>query len=345
MAISKTVKFIDEVKIFVKSGDGGRGCVSFRREKFVPKGGPDGGDGGKGGDVILEASGQLSTLLDLRYQQHYKAKRGGHGKGKNQHSKNAPDLVISVPVGTLVKDEDGGVIRDLAFEGYRIRVARGGRGGKGNARFSRPGNRAPRYAEEGEEGEEKWLKLELKLLADVGIIGLPNAGKSTLLSRISAAKPKIADYPFTTLTPTLGVVKYGDYNSFVVADIPGLIEGAHNGAGLGVRFLKHIERTGLLLHLIEIEGISQRDPVEDFNTINNELALYSPSLVKKKQIIAINKIDLTRSAEKFQDVKKRFDELGMEILPISSATGQGIKALIDQIVTRLKDKSEIKISV
>jgi len=329
------LKFIDEVKIFVNSGDGGRGCVSFRREKFVPKGGADGGDGGKGGDVILVTEPRLSTLLDLRYQQHYKAKRGGHGKGKNQHSKNASDLIIFVPVGTVVKDEDGTVIQDLAVEGERITVVNGGRGGRGNARFSKSNDPAPRYAEEGEKGEEKWLTLELKLLADVGIIGLPNTGKSTLVSKISAAKSKVADYPFTTLTPTLGVVKCEDYNSFVIADIPGLIEGAHRGVGLGMRFLRHVERTGLLLHMIDISEPSQRDPIDDFNAINNELALYSPSLVEKTQIIALNKMDLTGSKERLAKFKGEFDRFGIPIFPISAITGEGTRALIYHIMKRL----------
>ena len=335
MGISKVVKFIDEVKIFVKSGDGGKGCVSFRREKFVPKGGPDGGDGGKGGDIILEASTRLSTLLDLQYQQHYLAKRGGHGKGKNQQGKDAPDLIITVPVGTLIKDEYNTVIKDLASEGERVTVAKGGKGGKGNARFATSTNRAPRYAEDEEAGKGKWLKLELKLLADVGIIGLPNTGKSTLISKISAAKPKIAEYPFTTLIPTLGVVSYGDYKSFVIADIPGLIKGAHLGAGLGTRFLRHIEKTSLLLHLIDISEANHRDSIDDFNTINNELALYSPFLAKKPQIIAINKMDLSESKDNFPMVKERFKRLGMEIFPISAITGKGIKPLIDHIVKRL----------
>ncbi|MFH2013047.1 MAG: GTPase ObgE [Pseudomonadota bacterium] len=329
------MKFIDEVKIFVKSGNGGNGCLSFRREKFVPKGGPDGGDGGKGGDIILEASSRPTTLLDLQYQQHYLAKRGEHGKGKNQHGKDAPNLIITVPIGTLVRDEDNNVIKDFSSEGERITVAKGGRGGRGNARFTSSTNRAPRYSEEGKEGKGAWLKLELKLLADIGIIGLPNTGKSTLISKISAAKPKIADYPFTTLIPTLGVVRYEDYKSFVIADIPGLIKGAHQGAGLGIRFLRHIEKTSILLHLIDISEANQRDSIDDFNTINNELALYSPSLAKKPQIIAINKMDLPESQENFPYAKKRFEKLGMEIFPISAITGNGIKLLIDYIVKRL----------
>ena len=329
------MKFIDEVKIFVKSGNGGRGCVSFRREKYVPRGGPDGGDGGKGGDVILVSEGRLSTLLDLRYQQHYLAKRGGHGKGKNKHSRDAPDLIIPVPVGTVVKDEDGSVIKDFSLEGERITVARGGKGGRGNAKCARVGNGGLHYAEDGQEGEEKWLILELKLLADVGIIGLPNSGKSTLISRISAARPRVADYPFTTLTPTLGVVRYDDYKSFVIADIPGLVEGAHRGVGLGIRFLRHIERTGLLLHLVDISNAGERDPIADFTTINNELAQYSPALARKPQVVATNKMDLAVSRKMFPAVEERFNRLGVEIFPISAITGSGVKRLIGQVATKL----------
>ncbi|MDY7033466.1 MAG: GTPase ObgE [Thermodesulfobacteriota bacterium] len=342
------MKFIDEVKIFVKSGDGGRGCVSFRREKFVPKGGADGGDGGKGGDVILVANDRLSTLLDLRYQQYYSAKRGEHGRGKNQHAKNSPDLMIPVPVGTIVKNENDVVIKDLACNGESITVVKGGKGGRGNNRFVKSTNRAPYYAEDGQKGEEKWLKLELKLLADVGIIGLPNTGKSTLISKISAAKPKIADYPFTTLTPTLGVVGYEDYNSFVVADIPGLIEGAHQGTGLGIRFLRHIERTSLLIHLIDISKTNQRDPIDDFNTINNELALYSSSLAEKPQIVAINKMDLAESRKNLNKCKRHFEESGMKIFPISAMTGEGTKALINcvgSLVLKLKNDKNTDIRV
>ncbi|MDY6854998.1 MAG: GTPase ObgE [Thermodesulfobacteriota bacterium] len=330
------MKFVDEVKIFVKSGDGGKGCVSFRREKYVPKGGADGGDGGKGGDVVIEGSNRLATLLDLRYQQHYVAGRGGHGRGKNQHGRNSSDRTILVPVGTVIKEEDETIIKDITFEGDRITVVKGGIGGRGNARFSSSVNRTPRYAEQGREGEEKWLKLELKLLADVGIVGLPNAGKSTLISKISNARPKIADYAFTTLTPSLGVVRYENYNSFVIADIPGLIGGAHLGVGLGTRFLRHIERTSLVLHLIDISETSLREPIDDFNAINTELALYNPSLAEKPQIIAINKMDILISEERFLKVKAHFREMGIEVFPISALTGGGIKNLIDHIFKSLQ---------
>src|SRR3989337_1963612 len=251
------VKFVDEGKIYVKSGRGGKGCVSFRREKFVPRGGPNGGDGGNGGSVILIARQNMSSLLDHRYKQHYKAENGEHGRGKDQHGKNAPTLLVPVPVGTVVKDFfTGEILGDLTEDGDTLVVAKGGRGGRGNARFATPTNRAPRYAEPGEEAEERTLLLELKLLADVGIIGFPNAGKSTLISRISAARPKIADYPFTTLIPNLGVVSYNEGKTFVVADIPGLIKGAHEGTGLGIKFLRHIERTKVLIHLIDLFPIS-----------------------------------------------------------------------------------------
>ena len=266
------VRFIDEAKIYVRSGRGGRGCVSFRREKFVPRGGPDGGDGGNGGDVILVAQRNVSSLLDHRYRQHYIAQNGEHGKGKNQHGKNAPPLIVPVPVGTVVKDfYTGEILGDMVEEGQTLVVARGGRGGRGNARFATSTNQAPRYAEPGEEGEERTLLLELKLLADVGIVGFPNAGKSTLISRISAARPKIADYPFTTIVPNLGVVRYNEGKTFVVADIPGLIKGAHEGAGLGIRFLKHIERTRLLIHLLDLSPLTGRNPIEDYHVLNEEL--------------------------------------------------------------------------
>lgn len=266
------MKFVDYVKIYVKAGDGGRGCVSFRREKYVPKGGPDGGDGGKGGDVIIRASSELHTLLDHRYQKTYKAKRGEHGKGSKMKGKDGEDLIIQVPIGTVVKDADSEeILADLDEDGKDLIVARGGKGGLGNAHFATPINQTPRYAQPGQKGEEKWIILELKLLADVGLIGLPNAGKSTLISIISSARPQIADYPFTTLTPVLGVVKYKDYQSFVVADIPGLIEGAHKGAGLGHQFLRHVERTSILLHLVDVSDYLQSDPVGDFEKFKRNL--------------------------------------------------------------------------
>jgi GTP-binding protein len=298
------MKFVDYVKIYVKAGDGGRGCVSFRREKYVPKGGPDGGDGGKGGDVIIRASSELHTLLDHRYQKTYKAKRGEHGKGSNMKGKDGEDLIIQVPIGTVVKDADSEeILADLDEDGKDLIVARGGKGGLGNAHFATPINQTPRYAQPGQKGEEKWIILELKLLADVGLIGLPNAGKSTLISIISSARPKIADYPFTTLTPVLGVVKYKDYQSFVVADIPGLIEGAHKGAGLGHQFLRHVERTSILLHLVDVSDYLQSDPVGDFEKIQKELELYNPELINKPFAVVGTKIDIAYEGKRLKRLK------------------------------------------
>lgn len=322
------VKFIDEAKIYVKSGDGGRGCVSFRREKYVPRGGPNGGDGGHGADVVMIAKRNMSSLLDHRYQQHYRAKRGEHGKGKDQHGKNAEDLFIPVPLGTVIKDQETGeILGDLTTEEETLIVAKGGKGGKGNARFVTSTNQAPKTAEPGGEGEEKTLLLELKLLADVGIVGFPNAGKSTLISRISAAKPKIADYPFTTLVPNLGVVSYGDGATFVVADIPGLIEGAHEGAGLGIQFLRHIERTKVILHLIDLSPLTERDPVQDYEAMNNELRSYSEELFKKPQIVAANKIDISESEERLSELTEYLESKSIEVFPISCATGEGLDEL------------------
>ena len=331
------VKFIDEAKIYVKSGRGGKGCVSFRREKFVPRGGPNGGDGGNGGSVILIARQNMSSLLDHRYKQHYKAENGEHGRGKDQHGKNAPTLLVPVPVGTVVKDFfTGEILGDLTEDGDTLVVAKGGHGGRGNARFATPTNRAPRYAEPGEEAEERTLLLELKLLADVGIIGFPNAGKSTLISRISAARPKIADYPFTTLIPNLGVVSYNEGKTFVVADIPGLIKGAHEGTGLGIKFLRHIERTKVLIHLLDLSPLTERDPIEDYHQMNGELKAYSADLIKKPQIIAPNKIDITEAREKLKKIKTYFNKLGIEVFPISSATGEGLQVLIKEAGKRLE---------
>lgn len=323
------MQFIDFVKIYVKAGDGGRGCISFRREKYVPKGGPDGGDGGKGGDVIFKATNKLNTLLDHKYQKHYKAERGMHGKGKNMHGKDGEDLIIHVPIGTIIKDaQTGEFIVDLDENGKQAFIARGGRGGLGNAHFATPKRQSPRFAQSGEKGEEKWLILELKLLADVGLIGLPNAGKSTLLSVISSAKPKIADYPFTTINPVLGVVKLEDYSSFVVADIPGLIEGAHKGAGLGFQFLRHVERTVMLLHLIDISDDAIGDPVDSFEKINKELALYSKELVKKPQTVVGTKLDLAIQRTKLDRIEQYCKNSNMDFLKVSSITGTGIKELL-----------------
>ena len=292
------MKFIDEVIITVESGDGGRGCVSFRREKHVPRGGPDGGDGGKGGDVILISTSRRRTLFPFQLKRQFKAKNGAHGQGKQKTGRSAKDLIIELPPGTLVKDADTSeVLKDFTAVGESYIVVHGGRGGRGNARFKTSTNRAPRYAQPGEEGQNRRLKLELKLLADVGIIGLPNAGKSTLISKISSATPKIGDYPFTTLTPTLGVVETGWGEPFVVADIPGLIEGAHQGAGLGTHFLRHIERTRILIHLIDAGTIDPDHPLDHFNTVNRELKSFNPLLTQKPQIVALNKMDLAGTAD------------------------------------------------
>jgi GTP-binding protein len=335
------MKFVDEAKIYVKGGDGGRGCVSFRREKYVPRGGPNGGDGGKGGDVVIIASASHRTLLDLKYQQHHVARHGGHGEGSDCTGRNSDDIVIRVPVGTVVSDDaTGEVLVDLVEDGQRFFVAKGGRGGRGNAFFATSTNRAPRYAQPGEAGEERWVRLELKLLADVGVIGFPNAGKSTLISVVSAAKPKIADYPFTTLTPNLGVVKYKDSGSFVIADIPGLIEGAHKGVGLGTRFLRHVERTAVLIHLLDISG---EDPVSgwrNFEAINRELALYDPALARKPQVVAIGKMDLTETRERVEKEVDRFKGKGIEVYKISAVTGEGVDALIAAVVRKLRQHSK-----
>jgi len=336
------VIFIDEAKIYIKSGDGGNGCVSFRREKYVPRGGPNGGDGGKGGDVVFVANENLNSLLDFRYNQHYKAKRGEHGRGKNQHGKNAPNLLIPVPIGTFIKDsETGEVIGDLTENEQQIIAIRGGKRGRGNARFVSSTNQAPRTAEPGEKGREATIQLELKLLADVGIIGFPNAGKSTLISKISASKPKIADYPFTTIVPNLGVVHYGDGKTFVVADIPGLIEGAHEGSGLGIRFLKHIERTKLLIHIIDLSPLTERDPYDDYTKINQELKSYSIELSKKPQLIVLNKIDITESRVIAKELEFKFKDMGIETFQISSITGEGTDNLINRIGFELE---KIKLS-
>jgi len=335
------MKFIDEAKIYVKAGDGGRGCISFRREKFVPRGGPDGGNGGKGGDIIIRASGSHRTLLDLKYKQHHSAKHGGHGKGADRTGHDSSDVEIIVPVGTLVKDSGTGeIIADLAVDGEAAVVAKGGGGGKGNAWFATSTNQAPRHAQAGIKGEERWITLELKLLADVGIIGLPNVGKSTFISKVSAAKPKIADYPFTTLVPHLGVVRYGKFESFVIADIPGLIKGAHSGMGMGTRFLRHIERTSVLLHILDISQELHGDAWQDFETVNRELTLFSPFLTEKPQVVAINKIDLPLTRERVKKEIDIFGRNGVKVLTFSAITGEGIDSVIEAI-TRQLHKNEV----
>jgi GTPase len=325
--------FVDEVDIHVTAGDGGRGCLSFRREKFVPRGGPDGGDGGLGGSVYVVATPRKNTLVDFRYHPEFEARRGQHGQGSNKTGHSADDLEIEVPIGTLVFEKDPAgdmsLLADLAEEGQKVLVAKGGRGGRGNAQFVSSTNRAPRRTEPGEPGEERFLRLQLKLLADVGLVGFPNAGKSTLIARISAARPKIADYPFTTLTPNLGVVTLSDDRSFVVADVPGLIRGAHAGQGLGDRFLRHIERTKVLIHLVDVSSASGRDPVEDFDTIVEELRLFDPKVAAKPQIVAANKLDALDDRSRLTRLEKHVKKLGLPIHRISGVTGEGVDALLE----------------
>ena len=330
--------FIDRVKIKIRGGHGGNGVMAFRREKFVPRGGPSGGDGGRGGDVWLEADSSLNTLLHLRYNPEHTAGRGMHGEGSNCSGRDGADIVVRVPVGTQIYDgETGDFYCDLATDGQRWQAAKGGRGGFGNAHFATSTNRAPRYHQEGSAGEERELQLELKLLADVGLIGFPNAGKSTLISTISAAKPKIADYPFTTLEPHLGVVDLGDFRTYVVADIPGLIEGAHAGAGLGDRFLRHVERTKLLLHLVDVSSLSGRDPVADYEIINRELAAYDERLAERPQIVVATKLDALDEPERLERLRERAARDGKEFLEISSVTNRGVRELTQILARRLDE--------
>jgi GTP-binding protein len=326
--------FVDEAEIHVKAGDGGRGSMSFRREKFVPRGGPDGGDGGSGGSVYLVADPHRNTLVHFRFNPEFAAQRGGHGQGSNRHGKNGRPLDIPVPVGTTVFARDPGTgesveIADLTETGQRVMVAKGGRGGLGNAHFATSTNRAPRKTQPGEPGDEKHLRLELKLLADVGLVGYPNAGKSTLISRISAAKPKIANYPFTTLTPHLGVVTLSDDRAFVVADVPGLIEGAHTGHGLGHQFLRHIERTKVLVHLVDVSSASGREPVADFETIRRELELYDPDLLEKPQIVVASKMDAVDDPDRVKALERHARSLHLPFFKVSAVTGDGLPKLLE----------------
>ncbi len=333
--------FIDEAKIRVKAGDGGNGCMAFRREKFVPRGGPSGGDGGRGGDVIMESSERHNTLVHFRFNPEYKAERGRHGEGSNRTGREGADVILKVPVGTIVYDDQTGErVHDFSQANERVVIARGGRGGRGNARFATSTHQAPREHEPGRPGDEKTLRLELKLLADVGLVGYPNVGKSTLISRISAARPKIADYPFTTLEPNLGVVAMGeDPNliSFVVADIPGLIEGAHTGAGLGTQFLRHVERTRLLVHLVDVSASSGRpDPVKDFEVIMNELKSYGAGLEDKPMLVAASKIDAAET-DTLAKLKRLCKRHGLELYPISAVTGEGIDKLSWAMAHHIED--------
>lgn len=331
------MQFVDQVDIIIKAGDGGNGAVAFRREKYVPRGGPSGGNGGKGGSVTLKVDRRLNTLVDLRYKRHYKAERGEDGGPKDMYGKDGKSIVLKVPIGTQVYNAaDGSLLIDLTTDGQKYVVAKGGAGGRGNASFATSTNQTPKFAEKGEPKEEINLRLELKLLADVGLVGYPSVGKSTLISRISAARPKIADYPFTTLVPNLGVVKVDD-KSFVVADMPGLIEGAHSGVGLGHQFLRHIERTRLLVHLIDVSGYSDRDPMNDFDSINAELRAHSEKLASLPQIVALNKSDMPSAREIVEQVKPALEAQGLEVFEISALTGHGIQQLMYRVADRLEE--------
>lgn len=334
--------FVDEARILVKGGDGGNGCVAFRREKYVPRGGPSGGDGGNGGDVALKSTEQENTLLRYRYNREFRADRGRHGEGSNCHGRSGADMVLTVPVGTLVFDEQSGErLFDFTEAAQQFRVARGGRGGRGNSHFTKPWHQAPREHEDGQPGEERRLRLELRLLADVGLVGFPNAGKSTFISRISAAKPKIADYPFTTLEPHLGVVSAdpdaapGTGRTFVVADLPGLIEGAHDGAGLGIRFLRHIERTRLIAQLIDTSDGNERDPIRDFDIIQGELRSFSQELAEKPRFVVATKLDATTNQERVAQLRSFAAERKLPFFAISSATGEGVQALVRAMADEL----------
>jgi GTP-binding protein len=327
--------FVDRADIHVKAGKGGDGCVSFLREKFRPRGGPDGGDGGRGGSVIVRATAKVATLIDVARRVHYRAEKGQPGRGKHQTGKSGEDLVIEVPLGTLVLDRDTRrLVADLTLEGQELRLARGGRGGKGNASFASATNQTPREHTPGQPGEEGWYTLELKLIADVGLVGLPNAGKSTLVSRVSAARPKIADYPFTTLEPVPGIVSLGEFRSCVFADIPGLIEGAHRGVGLGTEFLRHVERTRMLVHVIDCAPLSGPRPVEAYRQVRDELRLYGGDLAGKPEIVAANKVDLPAAQEGIKELRRALPD--REIYPISAATGEGIPALLGAVARRLE---------
>ena len=333
--------FIDRARIFVQSGKGGDGMSSFRHEKFVPKGGPNGGDGGQGGNVVLVADRNVNTLVDFRFRRLFKAKPGGKGEGSNKYGRNAEDLLITVPLGTIVKDEETGqVMADLSRDGQRAIVAKGGRGGRGNWHFRTSANRTPTFAERGEPGEERWLRLELKVLADVGLLGYPSVGKSSILRKVSAAQPEVAAYHFTTLNPILGVVNLPDHRSFVMADIPGLIDGASEGVGLGHDFLRHIERTKILIHGVDVSGIEGRDPIEDYEKINAELAKYSEKLARKRQVVAANKIDLLGDSDNLERLMDYMTAHGVEVYPICAMTGEGMDKLLERVWTMLEEYVE-----
>lgn len=326
------MRFIDEATIHVKAGDGGNGCIAFRREAHVPHGGPSGGDGGRGGDVIFIADRQLATLMDFRYKRHYKAERGEDGRNKDQYGRAGAHLELRVPAGTqVIDDETGELVADLTEDGTRLIICRGGEGGLGNIHFKTAWNQAPRQATDGTPGEERTLRLELKLLADVGLLGYPSVGKSTFISAVSKARPKIADYPFTTLVPNLGVVSLDSERSFVIADIPGLIEGAAEGAGLGHQFLRHVERTKVLLHILEANELAgpERDPVRDFDTLNRELQRYEPEMLNRPQVVVLNKADLTETRERLPALRAAFAERGIELHAMSAVTGEGVRPILE----------------
>ncbi len=337
--------FIDRAKIHIKAGDGGNGKVSFRREKYVSAGGPDGGDGGKGGDVVFIVGEGLRTLMDFQYRRKYKAEFGAHGGTNNSSGKSGKELVITVPPGTIIKDEKTGrILADMTKIDQRVVIAKGGKGGKGNQHFATPTRQVPSFAQAGNTGEEFSLQLELKLMADAGLVGFPNAGKSTVLSIVTAANPKIADYPFTTLEPNLGVVSLEQGSSFVLADIPGLIEGAHEGVGLGCEFLRHIERTRLLVHVVDVAAVDGREPLSDFETINSELRMYNPKLADRPQVVAANKMDLPRGMENLDSFQKAVEAKGYKVFPISAASNRGIKELMFYVASQIDALPEVDIS-
>jgi GTP-binding protein len=319
--------FIDEVEIYVRGGEGGGGCASLHREKYRPLGGPDGGNGGRGGSVILRASPSVNTLVEYTRRRHFRATRGGNGAGNNCHGADGKDLILQVPVGTQIRDRDGTFIADLSRPEQEVTTAEGGRGGRGNASFATPARRTPDFAEKGEPGQERWVKLELKLLADVGAVGLPNVGKSTLISRLSAARPRIADYPFTTLEPMLGVVRVNDDRSFVISDLPGLIEGAHEGKGLGLRFLRHVERTKVLLHMLDVSPVPEIGPAQALEVVVDEITSYSNRLAERPQVVTANKIDVA-DPRRLQEAREAAEAMGWDYYPISAVTGEGIPALV-----------------
>ncbi|TCK98145.1 GTP-binding protein [Natranaerovirga hydrolytica] len=333
--------FIDRSRIFIKSGKGGDGSVSFRREKYVPNGGPDGGDGGKGGDIIFKVDPGINTLSDFRYNKQFKAEHGQNGMKKRQHGSDGKNLVIKVPLGTIIRDDETDkIIADMAHMDSEEIILKGGRGGRGNQHYATATMQAPEYAQPGQKSKELWIKLELKVIADVGLVGYPNVGKSTLLSRVTNARPKVANYHFTTLSPNLGVVDFKDGNGFVIADIPGLIEGASEGVGLGLEFLRHIERTKLIVHVVDVASLEGRDPITDIQSINKELESYNMELLKRPQVIAANKIDVLTSQEPIEALKKEFEPKGIKVFPISAATNDGLKDLINEIRTQLSTVSK-----